>query len=146
MRASSEKTSGRQTMSSGKPSWIHDQNYPFQGRSMEIDGCLVHYLDEGSGPVLLMLHGNPFWSFAYRDIILRLRDCFRCLAPDFPGFGLSSAAKGYDFRPISQARVIDELLTRLDIREWTLLCNDWGGPIGLSVAGRQADRVKALVI
>ena len=75
-----------------------DDLYPFEDRWAEIDGNLVHYVDEGAGPPLLLLNGNPSWSFGWRDVILGLRDRYRCVAPDYPGFGLSRAADGYDFR------------------------------------------------
>jgi haloalkane dehalogenase len=68
--------------------------FPFESRFVDIDGHSVHYVDEGSGPTLLFLHGNPTWSFVYRDVIESLRDEFRCVAVDYPGFRLSSAAPG----------------------------------------------------
>ena len=77
-----------------RPSWVPNDLYPFEDRWAEIDGNLVHYVDEGDGPPLLLLNGNPSWSFGWRDVILGLRDTFRCVAPDYPGFGLSRAAAG----------------------------------------------------
>jgi pimeloyl-ACP methyl ester carboxylesterase len=71
--------------------------------SSDTDGHTVHYVDEGSGPTLLFLHGNPTWSFVYRDVIRSLRDEFRCIAVDYPGFGLSSAAPGYRYLPEDHA-------------------------------------------
>ena len=81
-----------------RPSWVPNDLYPFEDRWAEI-GDLVHYVDEGDGPALLLLHSNPSWSFGWRDVILGLRDRYRCVAPDYPGFGLSRATVGYDFRP-----------------------------------------------
>src|SRR3954471_5879689 len=78
-------------------------------------GSRVHYVDEGSGPPLLLLHGNPTWSFLYRNIITGLRDRYRCLAVDYPGFGLSSAAPGYAFTPAEHADVLELLVGQLDI-------------------------------
>ncbi len=60
-----------------RPDWVPDELYPFADRYIEIDGNLVHYVDQGEGPVLLMVHGNPDWSFLYRDVILGLHDTFR---------------------------------------------------------------------
>ena len=71
-----------------------------------MDGARVHYVDEGDGPPLLLLHGNPTWSFLYRDVIRGLRDRFRCIALDYPGFGLSQAPPGYGFTPAEHARVV----------------------------------------
>jgi haloalkane dehalogenase len=129
-----------------RPVWLPDDEYPFPDRTIEIDGCRLHYLDEGAGPAILMLHGNPFWSFCYRKIVLRLRSRFRCIAPDYPGFGLSTAPPSYDFRPATHARIIQQLVERLELRNWTLMGNDWGGPIGLWVAGQRPKQVRALVI
>jgi haloalkane dehalogenase len=113
---------------------------------VEIDGCRVHYVDEGEGPPLLLLHGNPTWSFLYRDIILGLRERFRCVAPDYPGFGLSTAREGYGFTPAEHADVVERFLLALDLSGVTMVAQDWGGPIGLGVATRHPDRFRALII
>jgi haloalkane dehalogenase len=73
------------------PDWIDEALYPFAPRELELRGARVHYVDEGDGPPLLMLHGNPTWSFLYRQLIRGLRDRFRRIAPDYPGFGLDWA-------------------------------------------------------
>lgn len=106
----------------------------------------MHYVDEGEGPPVLMLHGNPTWSFLYRRIIAGLRDRFRCVAPDYPGFGLSRAPGGYGFTPAEHARVVERFLLELDLSGVTLMVQDWGGPIGLGVAGRRPERFRAFVI
>lgn len=129
-----------------RPGWLPRRLYPFESRFVEVEGCRVHYVDEGSGPALLMLHGNPTWSFLYRGIIQRLRDRFRCVALDYPGFGLSTAAPGYDFRPATHARIVEQFVLGLDLRELTPVMQDWGGPIGLAVAERHPERIQALVI
>ncbi|WP_062986396.1 alpha/beta fold hydrolase [Nocardia anaemiae] len=129
-----------------RPTWIPADLYPFADHFDEIDGSLVHYVDEGSGAPLIMLHGNPTWSFLYRDVIIGLRDQFRCIAVDYPGFGLSQAAPGYGFTPAEHAHVVEQLITRLDLRNATLLVQDWGGPIGFAIATRHPDRFAAFVI
>ena len=91
-------------MAPARPAWVPGELYPFTDRYIEIDGNLVHYVDEGTGPPLLLLHGNPSWSFGYREVIRLLADEFRCVALDYPGFGLSTARADYDFRPASHAR------------------------------------------
>jgi haloalkane dehalogenase len=120
--------------------------YPFADRWLEAAGCRVHYVDEGTGPPLLLLHGNPTWSFLYREVIGALRGDFRCLAPDLPGFGLSEPGSGYGFTPREHARVLEGFVTALDLRGLTLMAHDWGGPTGLWVAGRHPERIDALVI
>lgn len=128
-----------------RPSWVPQDVYPFQSRYLEVEGSRVHYVDEGGGPTLLFLHGNPTWSFLYRNIILELRDTFRCVALDYPGFGLSSAREGYDFTPAAHARAVRGLVERLDLRDVTLMGQDWGGPIGLDVATRAPDRFSGFI-
>jgi haloalkane dehalogenase len=129
-----------------RPGWVPDELYPFESHFAEIGGARVHYVDEGSGPPLLLLHGNPTWSFLYRDIIKALRDRYRCIAPDYPGFGLSAAPAGYGFTPVEHARIVEELVKELDLTGITMMVQDWGGPIGFSVATRHPDRFAAFVI
>ena len=129
-----------------EPAWLRRELYPFESRFVEIEGCRVHYVDEGEGPPVLMLHGNPTWSFLYRRIVEGLRDRFRCVAPDYPGFGLSEAPGGYGFTPAEHAHVVERFLLELDLSEVTLMVQDWGGPIGLGVAGRRPERFRAFVI
>jgi haloalkane dehalogenase len=130
-----------------RPSWVDAELYPFDDRWAELDGHTLHYVDEGDGPPLLMLHGNPTWSFTWRGVIEGLRDRYRCIAPDLPGFGLSKETPdGYGFTPPEHAGVIERLVEQLDLRQVTLLCQDWGGPVGFDVAGRQTERFHAFVI
>ncbi|HYB97919.1 MAG TPA: alpha/beta fold hydrolase [Candidatus Limnocylindrales bacterium] len=128
------------------PSWLDRRDYPFLSRFVPLDGHVVHYVDEGEGPAILFLHGNPTWSFVYRRLVRELRGSFRCIALDYPGFGLSRAAAGYDFRPASHSAVVEKLVQRLELRELTLFAHDWGGPIGLGAASRMPDRFHALVL
>jgi haloalkane dehalogenase len=129
-----------------RPAWVPDDLYPFESRFAEVEGAVVHYVDEGDGPVLLMLHGNPTWSFLYRDVIKGLRDVYRCIAVDHPGFGLSSAARGYGFTPADHASVLEQLVVQLGLSGVTLMVQDWGGPIGFAVATRHPDRFAAFVV
>ncbi|WP_454196312.1 alpha/beta fold hydrolase [Nocardia sp. Marseille-Q1738] len=129
-----------------RPSWVPDQLYPFTDHYLDLTGVRIHYIDEGDGPPLLMLHGNPTWSFLYRDIVIGLRDRYRCIAVDYPGFGLSSAAPGYRFTPAEHADIVGQLVQWLDLRDITLMVQDWGGPIGFATAIRHADRFAAFVI
>jgi haloalkane dehalogenase len=106
----------------------------------------LHYVDEGEGPPLLLLHGNPTSSYLYRHLIAGLRDRFRCIAPDYPGFGRSKAPAGYGFTPVEHAAVIEQLVVELDLTDVTMMVQDWGGPIGFAVAGRHPERFSRFVI
>lgn len=129
-----------------RPAWVPADLYPFEDHWAEIEGNLVHYLDEGSGPPLLLLNGNPSWSFGWRDVIVGLRGTFRCIAPDYPGFGLSVPADGYDLRPRSHSRVVEALADRLGLSGVVVFGYAWGGPIGLGFAGRRPELIGGLVI
>lgn len=121
--------------------------FPFESRFFDARcGARVHYIDEGQGPVVLMLHGNPTWSFLYRKMISAMSGHFRCVALDYPGFGLSTAPDGYDFLPRTHAEIVAEFVEKLDLKAYILVVQDWGGPIGLSVAARDPNRVRGLVI
>jgi haloalkane dehalogenase len=129
-----------------RPEWVPSRLYPFEDRYVDLDGSTVHYIDEGSGPTLLFLHGNPTWSFLYRDIIIALRSEYRCVALDYPGFGLSSASAGYGFTAAEHADVVGRFVAELDLTEATMMVQDWGGPIGFAVATRQPERFSRFVI
>lgn len=126
--------------------------YPFESRWWDADvpeadyAGRIHYLDEGEGPPLLLLHGNPTWSFLYRGIIIRLRKHFRCIAPDLPGFGLSQGPGGEALRPEDHAEVVRAFVRHLDLRDLTIMGQDWGGPIGLRVACDEVSRLRGLVM
>jgi len=120
--------------------------FPFESHWFESPVGKVHYLDEGEGPPILFLHGNPTWSFLYRGIIIRLRKSFRCIAPDYPGFGLSSHPLDYRYTPEEHAKVVQALVRKLDLKNLTIMGHDWGGPIGMQVALQEVARLRALVM
>jgi haloalkane dehalogenase len=120
--------------------------YPFESRWFESSAGRVHYVDEGEGRVLLLLHGNPTWSFLYRHLISALRDAFRCIAVDYPGFGLSDRPPGYGYTPAEHSRVVGELVDSLELDGFLVMGHDWGGPIGTSVAAARSERVAGLVL
>ena len=120
--------------------------YPFESRWFESSAGRVHYIDEGGGRPILMLHGNPTWSFLYRNVVKGLRDRFRCVAVDFPGFGLSERPAGYGYTPAEHARVVGEVVDHLDTPDLIVMGHDWGGPIGRRVAADRSDRVTGLVL
>lgn len=129
-----------------RPAWVDDELFPFESRFVDIGGHALHYIDEGSGPVLLFLHGNPTWSFDYRQVIGSLRTQFRCIAVDYPGFGLSVAAPGYRYLPAEHARVIGAFVQELALSGITLVAHDWGGPIGLATVQQRPEAFEGLVL
>ena len=114
------------------------QLYPFDGRLYLLtNGHCLHYLDEGAGPPVLMLHGNPTWSFYYRDLVLGLRDHFRCIVPDHLGCGLSDKPQDFSYRLEDHIRHVEELVEHLQLERVHLVVHDWGGAIGMGFATRQ---------
>ncbi len=130
----------------GRPDWVSGELFPFESRFLDLDGCRLHYIAEGQGPVLLLLHGNPTWSFLYRHLLARLRHRFRCIALDYPGFGLSSTPPSYGFTPAEHCNVVERVVDEIGLDSFTPVVHDWGGPIGLAVASRRLERIRALVI
>lgn len=120
--------------------------YPFKSNWFESSHGRVHYVDEGSGPVIVLYHGNPTWSFLYRDVIRGLRDQFRCIAPDYLGFGLSDRPPRFDYRIEQHATVMGELVDHLGLDGYLSMGQDWGGPISMAVATARADRVRGVVL
>ena len=121
--------------------------YDFSPRYLEQDGLRMHYVDEGAGDPVLLLHGEPTWAFLYRRMIPPLAAVARVVAPDYFGFGRSDKptrmeSYSYDFHFESIARLAEEL----GLRETTVVVQDWGGPIGLRLAVEQPGRVARLVI
>ena len=121
--------------------------YDFTPRYLEQDGLRMHFVDEGRGDPVLLLHGEPTWAFLYRKLIPQLAAAARIVAPDYFGFGRSDKPTriedySYDFHYASIARLAEEL----DLRGTTVVVQDWGGPIGLRLAVEQPERVARLVI
>jgi len=123
-------------------------DYPFAPRWLDLDGMRMHRVDEGAGPPVLLLHGEPTWSFLYRRVIPHVvRAGARVIAPDYLGFGKSD--KWTDDARYSYAmhvRTVERLVETLDLNDLTVVGQDWGGPIGLRVAVRQRERVARLVV
>ena len=129
-----------------RPSWLDAAMYPFEPHWFDSAVGRVLYVDEGQGRPVVMLHGNPTWSFQYRTVITEMRDRRRCIAPDQIGFGLSDKPVGFSYRPVEQAQVFADFMDSLDLHDVTLVVGDWGGPVGLSWALDHVDRVASLVI
>jgi haloalkane dehalogenase len=128
-----------------RPDWLPRSAFPFQTRFAVIDGKTIHYVDEGSGPALLLVSAGQ-WSFIFRDVIVRLRGEFRCVTLDFPGCGLSPVAPGHDNGVRSNARILDGFIDALDLQDITMVVHDVGGPIGFLVAIGRPARFRGLVI
>lgn len=128
------------------PSWIDRAAYPFTSRYLNLAEGRLHYVDEGTGPVLVFVHGTPTWSFLYRRLIGELSAHYRCVALDHLGFGLSDKPPGGLYRPEDHARNFRALLEHLELQDVTLVVHDFGGPIGLSYAVDKPENVRALVL
>lgn len=125
----------------------HLAGYPFAPRYLEQDELRMHYVDEGAGEPVLLLHGEPTWAYLYRKIIPPLAAVARVIAPDYFGFGRSDKPVPIeDYSYDSHYRSIERLADELDLRETTVVVQDWGGPIGLRLAVERPERVTRLVI
>ena len=130
--------------------------YPFESRFFDLGGYRMHYIDEQKGrhpsdaprQVLLMIHGNPTWSFYFRNVIVRFRDKFRCVAVDHIGCGLSDKPGESEYSYRLEQRIDDlcRLITEQDLRDVTLIAHDWGGAIGMGAATRLPERFSRLVL
>jgi haloalkane dehalogenase len=123
--------------------------YPFENHWLTVNGQRMHFVDEGQGETLVMVHGNPTWSFYYRNLIQALRDRYRCIAVDHVGCGLSDKP-GDDEYEYTLRRRIDDLEAFLDQsglhENVTLVGHDWGGMIGTACALRKPQRFRRLVL
>ncbi len=120
--------------------------YPFASQHHRLGDVRMHYVDEGAGKPLLLVHGNPTWSFYYRNLIQEFRPRRRVIAPDHIGMGLSDKPQKYRYTLARHAANLESLILNLDLRDIDLLVHDWGGPIGLSVATRHPDRFDKIII
>lgn len=123
--------------------------YPFESSFMNINGHDLHYIDKGKGRPVIMVHGNPTWSFYYRHLIHTLSQDFRAIAPDHIGCGFSDKpdTKAYNYTLESRVKDLDTLIDNLDIDEKiSLILHDWGGMIGLAWAVDHIDRIDKIII
>jgi haloalkane dehalogenase len=122
-------------------------DYPFAPSYLDQDGLRMHYVDEGRGRPVLLLHGEPTWSFLYRKVIPPLARVARVVAPDYFGFGRSDKPVERDWYTYDRHYAsIERLVEKLDLRELTVVVHDWGGPIGLRLAVEHPERVARLVV
>jgi cis-3-alkyl-4-acyloxetan-2-one decarboxylase len=120
--------------------------YPFESQFVQIGRHRLHYVDEGSGEPLLFVHGNPTWSFYWRNLILGLCDRSRCIAIDHIGCGLSDKPSDYAYTLAQRIDDVCEVVQRLDLAGATLLAHDWGGAIGLGTVQRLRERFRRIVL
>jgi len=126
--------------------------FPYQPRFYQLDSNTTlgdlsfHYIDEGRGETLLMLHGNPTWSFYYRTLVKGLRDKYRCVVPDHIGCGLSDKPQKYNYTLAQHIDNLEALIGHLQLKDITLVVHDWGGAIGLGYAVRNPHNIKRLVL
>jgi len=123
--------------------------YPFEGRFFDLAGLAYHYLDEGAGEPVVMVHGNPTWSFYYRNLVQGLRDDYRAIVPDHIGCGLSDKPDDAHYRYTLEQRVADfeAFLDHLELPgPVTLVAHDWGGMIAMAWAVRHPERVGRIVL
>lgn len=126
-----------------------DSVFPFRRNFLDLNGQKYHYLNEGKGEPVVMVHGNPSWSFYYRNLVTALSGQFQCIVPDHIGCGLSDKPSDKDYNYTLEQRIddLEALLDNLNVKEnITLVVHDWGGMIGMGYAARHPERIKRLVI
>lgn len=117
--------------------------YPFTPHYYSHQGLDIHYVDEGSGEPLVMVHGDPTWGFLYRNFIPPLSQHHRCIVPDHMGMGKSAIPKERSMYRLEQhCANLEALLLHLDLYDITLVLHDWGGPVGLGFATRHPERIQ----
>lgn len=123
------------------------EEYPFTPKSINLkSGHNLSYIDEGAGPIVIMAHGNPTWSFYYRNVIKKLKNNFRVIVPDHIGCGLSDKPQDYDYTLKNHIDNLEELIESLDIKDFNIIVHDWGGAIGMGLATRRPLNLKKAVI
>lgn len=120
--------------------------YPFKSNFITINGHQYHYLNEGQGSPVVMVHGNPTWSFFFRNLVKRLATNHQVIVPDHMGCGLSDKPQNYPYRLETHIENLENLVTSLKLDNITLIVHDWGGAIGMGFAMRHSDLIKRIVI
>ncbi len=123
-----------------------ESEYPFPSRFFDLDGLRYHYVDEGRGETLLCVHGNPTWSFAWRNLIKDLSRDYRVVAIDHIGCGFSDKPQRYEYRLAKHIENLSRFIVGLDLKNVTLLAHDWGGAIGMGAAGNLHERFARIVL
>jgi len=129
-----------------RPPWLDPAAFPFHSRFCDLDDARMHYVDEGRGPTLLLVHGSPMWSFMYRHAIATLRSRFRCIAVDLPGLGLSTAPLRRGHAHEDAALRLTDFVRALDLKDMVLAVHATAGPAALAMAVGETPRLRGLVI
>jgi haloalkane dehalogenase len=116
------------------PAWLDRAAYPFVHHEVKLSAGRLHFVDEGTGPPILFVHGTPTWSFEYRHLIRALAPAWRAIAPDLLGFGLSSRPQSFPYTPEAHAAALREFVDRIGLTRFALVVHDFGGPIGLPLS------------
>ena len=120
--------------------------YPFHPHFAFIDGHRMAYLDEGRGPVIVMLHGNPSWSYLYRNLVGQLKNQYRCIVPDHLGCGFSDKPQNATYTLQAHIDRLELLLNTLQIERCVLMVHDWGGAIGMGWAARHVGKISGFIV
>lgn len=120
--------------------------FPYESKFLDVPAGKLAYVDEGEGTPILCTHGNPTWSFYYREVVKRFGDRHRVVAPDHIGCGRSSKPQDWSYRLADHVANLERLVLELDLRDIVMVCHDWGGPTGFGVAGRHPDRFRGFVV
>jgi pimeloyl-ACP methyl ester carboxylesterase len=129
-----------------QPQWLDKAEFPFASRWFTSSSGTVHYVDEGTGPVIVMVHGTPEWSFTYRDIIKSLRGNYRCIAMDFLGYGLSAKPQDGNYTVPAHSARLAELIAHLQLKDIVFIAGDFGGAMAIDYAIHHSANVRALVL
>jgi haloalkane dehalogenase len=121
-------------------------DYPFPSHYLQLDGGRLHYIDEGDGPVIVMVHGNPTWSYYFRYLIAQLRESHRVIVLDHMGCGLSDKPQNYTYCLAQHIENLEHLLTHLQIGRFSLVVHDWGGAIGIGCAVKRISNIEKIVV
>lgn len=129
-----------------RPLWLN-KLYPFKSNFFKLNGNLsMHYLDEGKGEPILMLHGNPTWSFYYRNLVAEFSKSNRVVVPDHIGCGFSDKPQDYEYTLKQHIDNLEKLVTELKLKNFIMIVHDWGGAIGFGLIDRHPELVKKIVI
>lgn len=120
--------------------------YPFRSQFLQVESHGIHYVDEGKGQPILMLHGNPTWSFYYRNLIQMFSPKFRTIVPDHMGCGLSDKPQDYEYTLENHIQNAYKLIRFLDLKKIILIVHDWGGAIGLGLVTRYPELFDKIII
>ncbi len=122
------------------------KTYPFESKYYTVDGHKLHYVDQGTGPVIVLVHGNPTWSYYFRNVIQLLVPTHRVIAVDHLGCGLSDKPQDYQYTLENHINNLSKLLNHLEIQKFSLMVHDWGGAIGFGVAVAVPDKIEKVVV